>query len=372
MSDGVTGFTSMERRLRTEIHQAMTPLEADCKRAELAAYRGRLGHIDEAYEALAALRQKNERQPSIALSAWIHLAHGIVGYFDNYGVSNTDGVQRAYALCLASGLHEIRSICASWLAQWAYSKLDMLRLAAHVREVLKDAGAQNHSARSRANLVGAQALHLAGRSDLAQAWYSRSKAHAVADGDEATINALMHNMAWLRMLSVRQAVLTGKDDQGMGRHVLMSAESNASFGALVGDESWQELEPILRAQISSLQGNAAVALSLYKEHLDAATKMSRLHANLLADKAWCLSQMGDGDEARRCAELAVRYLTDETQIDDRAATHSRLAQMFNELGDTATAKTHATLAEQCWIGHASLQRKAIELLSQINEDFFRN
>lgn len=244
----------------------------------------------------------------------------------------------------------------------------MEALAGHVREALHVAGLKNHSARSRANLVGAQALHVAGRTDLAHAWYSRAREHAIADGDDATISALMHNMAWLRMLCMRQLVLTGKGDPGAGHHAMMNAESNANFDEMVGDSSWSELKPILRAQISSLLGDPVAALALYQEHLVEAIKVARLQAYLLADKAWCQAQIGDIAEARDTAQAAIHCLTAETHVDDRAAAHSRLAQIFSLTGDTSLQESQQALAENEWASHRTNQAKAIELLSAICED----
>jgi len=244
----------------------------------------------------------------------------------------------------------------------------MEALARHVREALQVAGPENHSARSRANLVGAQALHVSGRPDLAQIWYSRSREHAIADCDDATISALMHNMAWLRMLCMRQLVLTGNGNADAARHAMMNAESNAHFDTIVGDSSWHELKPILRAQIVSLQGDSAAALALYEEHLAEAMKAARLQAYLLADKAWCHAQVGCLDEARNTAQLAIQSLTEETHVDDRAAAHSRLAQTFALLGDALREQGHITLAESDWAGHCTMQAKAIELLSRVRGD----
>lgn len=368
MFDAVKATSRMERRLSIEIARARSSLEADCKRAELAAYRARLGYFQQASDALAVLRQKNQHTREVLLSAWIHLAQGILSYFSDVGVSKTDGVQRAHALCLAAGLHQLRSTCAAWLAQWDYSRVDMEALSSHVREALQAAGSENHSARSRANLVGAQALHVSGRPDLAQIWYRRSREHAIADCDDATISALMHNMAWLRMLCMRQLVFTGRGDVGAGRHAMMNAESNAHFDEMVGDSSWHELKPILRAQIVSLQGDAAAALALYQEHLAEAMKAARLQAYLLADKAWCHAQVGHLDEARNTAQLAIQSLTEETHVDDRAAAHSRLAHTFSLIGDASLEQSHLALAESDWADHCTMQVKAVELLSRVCED----
>ena len=357
-----------ELHIAAEIQMARSPLEADCKRAELASYQARLGRLDLAAETLALLRQRNDKRPNVELSVRIHLADGILVYFSNIGVSRTDGVQRAYALSSAAGLKEMRAICAAWLAQWAYAKLDIETLAVYVQEAFQAAVPTNHSARSRACLVAAQALHLAARPDLSRHWYRRSREHAIEDHDDVTVSALMHNMAWLRMLSMRQVVLTGAGDIGLGRHALMGAESTAHFDQLHGDTSWDELKPLLRAQIVSLQGDPAGALSLYQQHLSAGRGALRLQANLLADKAWCHVQLDQAQEARACAELACASLIEETQTDDRAAAHSWLARVYGSLLDVAEAGRHRAFADENWSLHGSMQVKIVHLMSSLDEN----
>lgn len=353
-------------RLEAEITSAATPQQADCKRAERAAYLSRLGRFEEARDVVNELRQRYNNHPQVEVSAWINLAEGLTEYFRNVGVSGTDRVQRAYALSRAAGLQQMRALCAAWLAQWDYALLDMDSLSHHVVEALQFAHPQQHAALSRVSLVVAQALHLAGRSDLAQVWYRKSREHATADHDDVTISALMHNMAWLRMFELRQAVLSGIGGVHPGRVALISAESNAHFDQMVGDSSWQSLKPILRAQILSLQGDAADALKLYEGHLAGTKSAVRLQANLWADKAWCYAHLNRFVEARDCADIAQRSLCEETQIDDRAAAHSRLAQVFAAIGEESEHSKHIQHALNAWLAYTLLQTKIIELLGDLH------
>ena len=358
----------MELRLNAQISVAKSIIEANCRRAELAAYLCRLGRFDEARVALDSLREQARRQPHAELSTWIHLAEGLFTYFSNVGASKGDEIQRAYALGSAAGLGELRATCAAWLAQLDYARVDMPTLAVHVREALQLASPANHSARSRANLVAAEALHLAGRPDLALAWYRRARDHAMAEHDDVTVSALMHNMAWTRMLLMRQAILSGQDDESAGRHALMNSESTANFDQLLGDSSWQELKPILRAQILSLQGDASQALVLYEAHLDELKSVSRFQANLFADKAWCYTQCGQLKAGCECAEQAVLSLGNTTDADDLAAAHGRLAQTFSALGDLDRGDKHRDMAAEAWATHEATQASALSLLSSLNED----
>ena len=356
------------QRLEAEIAGARSQLEADCKRAERAAYLARVGRFEEARAEVGALRERNQRSPQIDVSIWMIFTEGLISFFDNVGESTTDYVQRAYALSVAGGRSRLRALCAAWLAQWDYSKTDMCGLARHVREALMIADPDDHAVRSRTCLVTAQALHLAGRLDLATPWYGKSRFHASVDGDDVTISALMHNMAWLRMMTIRQTVLlTGRHDDRATAHALTTAESNEGFDQLKGDSSWIDLKPILRAQLVSLHGDPGQAVALYEQHLASAGTPARLQANLLADKAWCHTELGQRSDAIECAALALQGLGGETHIDDRAATHSRLAQVFAALGNAIERDHHFELARVAWEKHAYMQADAVQLLEGLDD-----
>jgi tetratricopeptide (TPR) repeat protein len=351
--------------LQAEIANAPSALIADCKRAECAAYLSRLGRFDEARIAIDDLRGRYDHYPHIEVSIWINLAEGLLGYFSNLGISATDRVRRAYVLSTSAGLWQMQALCAAWLAQLDYVILDVDALSSHLNEAIKKADSKNHAALSRASLVAAQALHLARRFDLAQVWYKKSREHAMSDRDDATISALMHNMAWLRMYEMRQTVLGGAGVTLQDRGVLATAESNAHLNELVGDASWPELKPLLRAQILSLQCDPHGAAILYREHLTDAKPAARLQVNVMADRAWCHVQLEELDQARICAGLALDGLVSETQLDERAPAHSRLAQVFSALGNVSESRRHLELASDAWASYVLIQSKIVVKLRDL-------
>jgi tetratricopeptide (TPR) repeat protein len=357
-------------RLEDGIKNARTMLEADCLRAERAGYLARLGHFEEVSLELAALHERYDPRPNVEISAWLNLVEGLEIYFSAVGLPTNDKVKRSLALSSAAGLQRLRALSSAWLSQFDYVRSDLDSMAKNVRISLKVAASNHHSARSRATLVVAQALHLAGRLDLALPWYRKARDHAVTEGDDATTSALMHNMGWLRMLALRQGVLSGKDGLLGSRHALMNAESTTQFDTLTGDMSWDALKPILRAQILSLQGDFLGALALYESHLvDAEYEgTARLQANLLADKAWCLTMSGRSDAGESCAKHALGRIHPETHNDDRAAAHSRLAQVFGLLSDAASEKFHLKLAAEAWRSHELAQEKIISLFETLTDN----
>ena len=367
MSDRV-GPSRLELRLEGEIAAAATALDADCKRAELAAYRTRLGRIVEVKTTLAELRQRYDSRPHVAISAWVNLVEGLVGHFSDMDPAARDKVLRSHALSTAAGLTPMRALSAAWLAHLDYLQVNVASMVRHVEVALALASGDAHGARSRASLVVAQAYHIAGDFGLAMPWYVRARWHAVAEGDDATISALMHNMAWLRAHDFRRSAFLGAECAGMLKGALTGAESTENFDLLVGSVSLHSLVPILRAQILASVGREAEALVLYERHLGPALRegMKRLQADLVADMAWCRLVVGDIELALADALVAQGHIDPAGQFDDRALAHSRLAQVFELLKRPDEAAAHRKLANEAWSGHSQMQIQVIEALGNLS------
>jgi tetratricopeptide (TPR) repeat protein len=358
------------RQLDAAVETATTQLVADFCRAERACYLARQGRTDEAKSVIIALRRQYGPKPNAEMSAWLSLAEGLEIYFRDLGAGSRDKVLRAFALSTAAGLVPLQSLTAAWLAQMDFTGLDVEPMARHVKQALKLAAPQNHSARGRASLVLGQALHFALRFDLALPWYRQAHAHATEQGDDAAISAFMHNMACMRLDNLRQAKLTGLPAEGDVDISLAGTESTTRFDQLIGASSLKALNPLLIARVHSLQNRPAEALILYEEHLtiDVDRGFSRMRSDLLSDMAWCLFQLSEREAAISSAIEAEASLNSETQIDDRAATHTRLGWLFAAMGDNEAANRHKLLAAEAWSAFAQLQAKIVELLGDFAEE----
>jgi hypothetical protein len=352
-------------RLDALIAREPDSFEADCARAERACYLARQGQYDQAAAELDLLRRRYEARPHPAISTWLSLADGLMSHFTEVGVAARDKMRRAHALSSAGRLMPLHALSSAWLAHMDYTRMDFDSMVRHLSQALHLADPDHHAARSRANLVAAQALHLAGRLDLAMPWYQRARAHANSEGDDATVSAIMFNMASIRASNLRQVALTGEGSAMEGVYALMSAEATSSFDARTGAISAMPLMPLLRAQIFALQGDPAGALAVYEAHVDSAQSVSRLRSANLADQAWCRSEVGQLDAARVDALAAEASLGSDTQLDDRAATHSRCAQVFAALGDSAQAQRHSDLASPLWQDYRAMQARVIDGVSRL-------
>lgn len=239
----------------------------------------------------------------------------------------------------------------------------------YVTEAFSLSNYASHFARSRACLVVAQALHHASRSGPAGVWYERARGHALAESDDAALSAMMYNMTGIRVAHLRQARLTGLGSDGQDTLPLASVESVLNYDSLVGVASFGSYLPLLRAQVHSLEGRSDLALPLYDEHVREATVhqgQAHLESYLLADRAWCLVDLGRVEEGLAGASQAEHCLDLETQPDERAATHSRLAQIHARVGHAELAQRHRANADEAWRQYVGLQERIVSLLADID------
>ncbi len=357
-------------RQESNIRHATGPSwQVDCWRAERAAYLARLGRLSEAQAELDALQMAHQVNPKSQLSIWLNLAQGVLLFYKDMGGAATDKWRRAHALSVATGWAPLRALSATWLAHWALLQLDVHALTSHLVEAFAAAADDDHRARSRACLVSAQAWDTAGHQDLARQWYERAHRHAVQEGDDTLISALIHNRAWLQASHWRQAFWSQGHLAELGQETTawMAAESVQNFDALIGAMGLSALREVLRAQLLTMRGQAQAALQIYEQHLSAAVEqgMQRHYAALLADQAWCRLQLGQTELARSDAQVAQELIQLETDHDDdRACAHSRLAEIWRALGQLEAAQHQSDLAHAAWASHFAFQQRLAAALKE--------
>ena len=360
------------QRLDAAITAAGNPVEAQCLRAERAALLARQGQLEAAKTVIDELGAQLAWQPVTALRAWLALAEGLHGYYSALGHGAQARIDEAYELTRGvATLTRLHALAAAWLANMAFASDDMPRMAALVREGLEAAQPENHGARARAALVAGYAFHFAGDNARAQPWYEASRRHAIADGDETHLSALMHNQAWMRASQARLALLFGDagDDAASAEavaHALMGAESIGHYDAGVGTASLGSLVPMLRAQVLTAQARWPEALDLFEINFEAALGdgLTRLAPCLLADRAWCEWHVGNARKAQALAAAAEQALAQPCDTDDRAMAMARLAQVWAALGDRAAATHHREAAQSQHAAHVTQQRQIAALLDR--------
>lgn len=358
--------------LEAAIKSAANPIEAQCLRAERAALLARQGQLERARGAIDELNAQLAWQPNNnMLRAWIALAEGLHGYYSVIGRDAQETIELAHSLAQNAGpaAARLRATAAAWLANMAFANCDTPRMATMIREALDAAAPEHHGARARATLVIGYAYHFGGNAEAAQRWYEASRRHAIAEGDEAHLSALMHNQAWMRASLARMALLFEGEqrDPSSVTQALMGAESIGHYDAGIGTASLGSLVPILRAQVLTAQGRWAEALALFDANFDAAMTegLKRIAACLLADRAWCELNLGRADRARALSGAAEQALAEPGDIDDRAIALARLAQVREGLAETGLAAQHLAESQRLYGAHREQQERIVATLDEV-------
>lgn len=350
--------------LDARISRTRDPLQNDCLRAERTTLLARQGRLEEARAELARIRARHAAKPNAVLTAWVCLGEGIATYFDNLDTGARDRLQRALALSQAAQSMTLASLSAGWLAQVDFATLDFPQLLQHLPFALRHSAPDEHSARSRACLVAAESFHWAERFDLALPWYTRARQHAIVEGDESMLSALMHNMAWLHVAEFRRRQVSGELAPGQARQARLGAESIERFDGMVGIGSLGSLVPVLQAQVLMLEERHGEALAIIRSNAESfiCQGLSRLASVLSADIALCQLKCGDVEGARQSAAGVRALVTSQTHADDRALTFARLGQISRELGEVAEADKFDAEADSAWLVHRDQQATLLPAL----------
>ncbi|MFT7776807.1 hypothetical protein [Roseateles sp.] len=341
----------LAQRLDAEIASAAAmPARAAVLQVQRAILWLRHGREAEAREELSRLQVRALAHPRVDLAAWLHLAEGLTAYFGAFGGGARERVRRALVMAQAGGLTTLKALCDAWLAQMAFVDRDIDLLVAHAAAVLA-APADNAAACRVASALG-MAWDLAQDEAAASAWYAWGRRAASADGDDAGLAALLYNQMQMRALRIRHAALAG--EPGEAPAVLLGVDSIGHFDDAVGGSARADLTPLLRAQLLTVQGDFTAAAALLEAHLPEAVGagLARTGGSLLADLAWCWANTGEASRARALADqAAVEVLAEDSphcDIDERAALHARLAQVYARLHEDGLAARHGDAAQEAW------------------------
>jgi tetratricopeptide (TPR) repeat protein len=351
-------------RLDAQIAQAQGAVAVACLRLRKATYLARQGRAEEASAIVAAIREAFGKAPNAEVTAWVSLVESLVHFYSNPGPLAMDRLHRAEALSRAIEHPELVPLCAAWLAHMEFNANQMPQMVAHAAQALRLAQPAHHATLARVSLVVADALHFAGRFDLAKPWYAAVRDHALAEGDDAMISAMLHNVATFRTNNVRLMEAFGNPAPDQAAQALMETESTKTFDLGIGTASLTHFVPLLRAQLLTVQGKYAEALPLFEGNLEHASQqgLDRLKLAFYADRAVCNLRLGFVEQARNDISSALASESEACDSDDRAMTHAQISKILGELGDRKRALKHMQIGQVHFRNHAAAQ---VQLLDQI-------
>lgn len=311
----------------------------------------RHGREQEARTEMGRLYQRSLVQPRAELTAWLHLAEGVLAFYAGHLPLAHQRVQRAQDMAEAAAVADLLPWCLAWRAHLEVVARRPALVAAAAQQALVSPQA-DAGVRYRAATAVALAWSVS-QDPVAVEWFTFARQQCLIDGDDAALAALLYNQTQVRALRIRIDALRGRP--GEAPSALLSVDSVSHFDAAVGGTARSELTPLVRAQLLLVQGQVAEARRVLEPQLPAlmAAGLSHIGLSLLADLAWCCVEVGETARARALAEQAALELRveapDGCDIEDRAAAHARLADVHQRLGEQDSAARHRTAAEQAWV-----------------------
>ncbi len=355
-------------QLAARIAAARDPVEAACFRAQRAVYLARQGKHDEAEAVVKSIREQFGTTPNAQVTAWVSLAEALIHFYSQPGPEAMDRLKRAHVLSRAMNHPVLLPLCEAWLAHMEFNANRMAPTLQHAQEALRLAQPDHHAALARVSLVIADAFHFADRFDLAKDWYAAVREHALAEGDDAMISAMLHNVAAFRANEVRLADAFGEPMPEAAKRALMEGESTRNYDQGIGTLSLALLIPLMRAQLLTATGRYAEAMEVYQETLerDSPENLERRKACFHADRAWCHAQLQDFERANSDVTQARKLAAVPADQDDLACMHARISGVLLRLGHIAEAALHHEHSVHHRAQHVAAQA---DLLDQLTRAF---
>ena len=331
-----------------------------------AAHYARHGMSPQALKAISVVRDHYGDNLNPEVASWLMLAEGVIHYFEVNTKDAYDRIRRAYGLAVALQNEPALPVCAAWMAVVEFHDGEYTQMSAHIEEALTTAKADDHPAHARASLVLANSYHFSGSYSLARPWYERTRIRSADDGDNATLSAMLYNVAAIRAANVRLDDTFGIESPAETHRAGMEIASSRHFDHAINSHGLGFLPLLLRGLIKTLSRNFDEALNLYRE-----VEKSRLQPQMLSpmyvDIAWCLVNTGDIDGSIQYMQSAIDNTDHLFESDDRAYVNSRISQILRILNRSPESEKFELIAVAALNEHRTFQKSLLARLEAIRK-----
>lgn len=332
-----------------------------------AAHFARHGMSAEALKGIGIVRDHYGTNIDPEVASWLMLAEGVLHYFKANTDDAYDRFRRAYGLAVALQTETALPICAAWMALIELHNGEYLKMSAHIEEALSAAKADDHAAHARAALVLADAYHLAGSYSLARPWYEKARLRSSDDGDNATLSAMLYNVAAMRASNARLDDTFGEDSSKEVHRAGMETASSRHYDHAINSHGLDFLSLLLRGLTKTLSKSYVEALEIYAS-IDQSKVPLQMLAPLFADMAWCHLNTDNPERADALLELAIFNIKSMSDFDDQAYVNSRISQILVKTGRTEESKPYKIAADFSLNKHREFQKKLLNQLDAIRID----
>lgn len=347
--------------LANDAKEAKSPESWSRALCRSAIHLARQGSYADAQFIITRVRTAFGKDLHIDVASWVMLAEGVLHFSKAEMFQAYDRMRRGYGLAVALRTESARPTCAAWMAFIEFNGSKYDEMFAHLKEALTDAPKDDHSARGRACGVVADAYQVAGRYDCAKPWYERTRLHATAEGDQATLAAMLYNVAVFRTANLRLADAFDMLNSADVLRATMEANSSLGYDYAVGTSAFVSLGPMMYGQLLSIEKKFVAATELLDQIIEKNLQPSELTL-LLCERAWCYTQLGRIDEAVSVLGRANAGLNSLADNDDKAFGHSRLAAVADLCDDKVLSRDLWVSAREALLAHQTFQATLFDRL----------
>lgn len=355
-------LSDLERSIRASSDER----EIALLRAERALHLARRGGESQsnARQEIDVLRKINLSWGSPELSAWCHLAEGMLQLTVGNYARAADSIERARAVAASVSDRRSQSWAVTLQAFLAYVRGDIDDVNEKVRRVLDWIVDADSLAVARAKMLVGQILHYAGRYESARQWYAESRSLAMSRGDDGFASALLFNVASHHVCSLRHQYFRGANIHELARLVSLAVDSVKNYDDHARISSQSSFSSTLQASIYIFMEKFEEAEVLLRSSEDKADEegLSKMKSIYLADLAYCRLKMGMIEDAVAVAAPAENAISDVEHPENAAYTRDRLAELYSDLGYTERSISLHDVATSDWRRYEHEQGLAVDSL----------
>lgn len=317
-----------------ETLQATTDLASAVElAARIAVILARLGRFDEAKAKVRALREAHGDWRSGRIHVWIMFSEAIVDWYADLSYQALDRVTRVQVLSGAMRYFEMHALSSAWKAHIQFETSDFDGMVRSIHLALQSKSEENADANARVAIVLSSAFALCGDLVNAQAWFAKGRSYSLAEGDQASVEALQYNRAVLSLTCMRTESCEKVIPPERRKFVRREIDSSRNLHLLTRISALANHLHLAEARLLMLEGEyerAASALaSVRNEAPFASYHFSQFAIDL--DISYCRFQQGEVEAAFELfSSIDLSSLSDLDVDDQLVASNIRLEMAHSD------------------------------------------
>ena len=239
-------------RLQNQRASAVDPLERAELTARIAANFARLGKFDESKTLIAELRSVYGDGRSGRITVWIMLAEGLIYLYQDISPLALDKITRAQVLGLAMGYSTVVALASAWKAHIEFEGSNFEAMTSSLTIAQANVSADEHDAHTRIAMVISNSFMLCGDERASYRWFMTGREHALKNGDQASVEALLYNRATMALGWLRVSCCSIKTDAQRFQSIKSEVKSARNLQQITGIPTMENHVGLMEARLLTI------------------------------------------------------------------------------------------------------------------------